>query len=116
MARGKYKNSEPDIISPPALTVEGREDQLISLAISLAEKKLRDGTATNQMILHYLKLGSTKERLEKEKLERENELLVAKVQAIESASRIEELYAGAIRAMKEYKGEEGNDFDDQNVR
>lgn len=88
----------------PALDPESRENQLISLAVNLAEEKLRDGTASNQLIVHYLKLGSTKERLEKEKLEKENELLKAKTEALESAKRSEELYAEAIKAITRYSG------------
>lgn len=89
---------------PPAMTIEDREDQLISLAIDLAEKKLMDGTASNQVITHYLKLGTTRERLEKEKLQRENELLKAKTDSLESAKDMEKLYRGAISAMSEYRG------------
>ncbi len=88
----------------PALDPESRENQMISLAVNLAEEKLRDGTASNQLIVHYLKLGSTKERLEKEKLEKENELLKAKTEALESAKRSEELYAEAIKAITRYSG------------
>lgn len=88
----------------PALDPEMRENQMISLAVNLAEEKLRDGTASNQLIVHYLKLGSTKERLEKEKLEKENELLRAKTEALESAKRSEELYAEAIKAITRYSG------------
>ena len=83
----------------PALDPESRENQLISLAVNLAEEKLRDGTASNQLIVHYLKLGSTKERLEKEKLEKENELLKAKTEAIKAYAR----YSG------HYEEEEEND-------
>lgn len=90
----------------PALSPEAREGQLISLAIDLAEKQLIEGTASAQVITHYLKLGTTMQKLEKEKLERENELLRAKTEALASAERMEELYADAIRVMKEYKGEE----------
>lgn len=90
--------------SLPALDPESRENQLISLAVNLAEEKLRDGSASNQLIVHYLKLGSTKERLEKEKLEKENELLRAKTEALESAKRSEELYAEAIKAITRYSG------------
>lgn len=98
----------------PALDPESRENQLISLAVNLAEEKLRDGTASNQLIVHYLKLGSTKERLEKEKLEKENELLKAKTEALESAKRSEELYAEAIRAITRYSGnyEEEEEYDE----
>lgn len=90
--------------SLPALDPEARENQLISLATNLAEQKLMDGTASNQLIVHYLKLGSTKERLEKEKLEKENELLKAKTEALESAKKSEELYAEAIKAITRYSG------------
>lgn len=96
--------SEPIRKSRPALTPEARENQLISLAVDLAEQQLRDGTASSQVITHYLKLGSTKEKLEKEKIERENELLKAKVDAIQSSQRSEEMYAEALRAMRDYSG------------
>lgn len=89
----------------PALTPEARENQLIALAIDRAEQQLLDGTASSQVITHYLKLGSTKERLEREKLERENELLRAKAESIQSAQRIEELYRNALDAMRSYRGE-----------
>ena len=88
----------------PALTPEARENQLISLAVDLAEQQLRDGTASSQVISHYLKLGSTRASLEKEKLERENELLRAKTENLESAKRIEELYKDALSAMRNYSG------------
>lgn len=78
---------------------------MISLAVNLAEQQLRDGTASAQVITHYLKLGSTKERLEKEKLEKERDLLVAKVDALESAKRMEEVYSEALAAMKRYQGD-----------
>lgn len=88
----------------PGLTPESRENQLISLAIDLAEKQLLEGTASSQVITHYLKLGSTKEKIEKEILEKQKDLIAAKVQALESAQRIEELYADAIQAMSVYSG------------
>ena len=88
----------------PALTPEARENQLIYLAIDLAEQQLRDGTASSQVITHYLKLGSTKEKIEKEILEKQKDLLVAKTEALQSSKRIEELYSEAISAMKNYGG------------
>ena len=107
------KSEQPK--SPPALDPVARENQMICLAENLAEKKLRDGTASNQLIVHYLKLGSTKERLEKEKLEQENELLKAKTEALESAKRSEELYAEAIKAITRYSGhyDEEEDYTDE---
>jgi len=89
---------------PPALTTEARENELVSLAIDLAEKQLAEGTASSAVIVHYLKLGSTKEKLEKEKLQKENELLKAKTEALQSAKRVEELYSNALRAMRSYSG------------
>ena len=88
----------------PAITPEARENQLISLAIDLAEQQLRDGTASSQVITHYLKLGSTRGRMEKEILEKQKELMEAKTQNLLSAKRIEELYANALRAMQNYSG------------
>ena len=88
----------------PALTPEARENQLISLAVDLAEQQLRDGTASSQVITHYLKLGSTKERIEKEILEKQKMLIEAKTQSLQSQQRIDALYAEAIKAMRTYSG------------
>lgn len=100
----------------PALTPESRENQLISLAVDLAEKQLQEGTASSQVITHYLKLGSTKEKIEKEILEKQKELISAKTEALKSAKRIEELYTDAIKAMRTYSGqvnpEEEDDIDE----
>lgn len=94
-----------------AITPEGRENQLISLAVDLAEKQLEDGSASAQVISHYLKLGSTREQLEQERLQRENELLKARVEQLASAKRIEELYETALNAMRTYAGQDQNDND-----
>lgn len=88
----------------PAINTEAREQQMIYLAIDLAEKQLRDGTASSQVITHYLKLASTRERLERELLEKEVELKAAKTKALESSERIEKLYKDALSAMKNYSG------------
>ena len=96
----------------PALTPEARENQLIYLATDLAEQQLRDGTASSQVITHYLKLGTTKERIEKEILEKQKELISAKTESIKSAKRIEELYANAISAMRKYSGHIEEDEED----
>lgn len=98
----------------PALTPEARENQLIALAVDLAEQQLRDGTASSQVITHYLKLGSTKEKIEKEILEKQKELITAKTERLKSQKRIEELYTDAIAAMRRYSGNNsGNDdYDD----
>lgn len=96
---------------PPATTVESRENQLIALAVNVAEKQLIDGTASSQVITHYLKLGSTKERLEKEILEHQKDLLVAKTESIQSAKKVEELYKNALNAMRTYSGQEETEDD-----
>lgn len=98
------KSSEKKKSIRPALTPEARENQLIYLATDLAEQQLKDGTASSQVITHYLKLGTTKERIEKEILEKQKELITAKTEALQSAKRIEELYANAISAMRKYSG------------
>lgn len=96
----------------PAQTVEARENQLIALAVDLAEKQLLEGTASSQVITHYLKLGSTKERLEKQILEEQVDLLKAKTEALQSARRAEELFADAMKAFAIYRGDSGpNDKD-----
>ena len=96
----------------PAMTEEGRENQLVSLAIDLAERQLVDGTATSQVITHYLKLGSTREKLEQERLHRENQLLTARVETMASAKRIEELYEAALNAMRDYAGRDMEPIED----
>jgi hypothetical protein len=95
----------------PALSPEARENQLVSLAVDLAEKQLIEGTASSQVITHYLRLGSTKEKLEKEILEKQKELIEAKTESLQSSKRVEELYANALEAMKNYSGNTSNDQD-----
>lgn len=108
----KNDSSSSSFKMRPALTPEARENQLISLATDLAEKQMREGTASSQVITHYLKLGSTRERLERERLEEENKLLRAKTKAIEEGADMKTLYEEAINAMRRYSGNgELNDED-----
>lgn len=95
----------------PAVSPEARENQLIALAEARAEEQLRNGTASSQVICHYLRLGSQREKLEREKLKSEVEMLVAKKEAIESAKRVEELYSEAMKAVRSYRGESDDDDD-----
>lgn len=88
----------------PATSPEARENQMISLAYDLVEQRLRDGTATSQETTHFLKMGSSKERLEKEILGLQKELIAAKTEALQSAKNIEQLYKDAIVAMRSYAG------------
>lgn len=95
----------------PGLTPEARQNQLISLSIDLAEKQLREGTASSQVITHYLKLATEREKLEARKLETEIEMIKAKTEALHSSKEIEELYKDAIEAMRRYSPSGGeNDF------
>ena len=76
----------------PAKTLEAREKQLISLAVDLAEEQLIKGTASSQVITHFLKLGSTRDRVEQENLKERNKLLRAQTEALQSEKKVEELY------------------------
>ena len=98
------KKNKPSEHSRQSTLPENRESQLIALAFDQAEKELRDGTASSQVVTYFLKLGSEKEKREREKLENENLLLKAKVESIESAQTSEQLYRDAIDAMKVYSG------------
>jgi len=89
---------------PPATTPQAREDQLVSMAYDLVEQRIRDGSATGAELVQLLKWGSSKERLEKELLEKDLELKQAKTEALQTAKRIEELYDEAIKAMRSYGG------------
>ena len=88
-----------------ATTPEGRENQLVALAYDLAEQQLRAGTASSQVIAQLMKQGSPRERLERDRLARENDLLRAKVEQLESMQRTEELYQQALDAMRSYSGQ-----------
>lgn len=96
----------------PATTPEARENQLIALAVDLAEKQLSEGTASSQVIAHYLKLGSTKERIEKEILIEQKALLKAKTDSLKSGKKVEELYKNALNAMRSYSGQNRNEDED----
>lgn len=98
----------------PATTPEQREQQVVSQAIDLAEQQIQAGTASSQVITHFLKLGSSREQLEQERLAHENELLQAKRESLESAARVEELYTRAIESMRMYQGvDEPVEVDDE---
>ena len=111
MKKVKAKNVEP-IKRRPALTPEARENQLVALAVDLAEKQLIEGTASSQVITHYLKIGSTEQKKRMEHLEAENALLRAKAENLERGSKIEELYKEAIDVFKIYRGERRPDDED----
>ena len=88
----------------PALSPEARENQMIALAVDLAEQQLIDGTASAQVITHFLKLGTTKAELEKEKIRKETELLGTKIHMADSIEEQKKLAEDAIKAMRNYSG------------
>lgn len=108
-------SSTPSKKIRPALTPEAREDQMISLAMDLVQKRLIEGTASSQETTHFLKLATMKATLERERLELENELTKAKTESIRAQKRSDELFAEAIKAFKTYSGggraEEDEDYD-----
>ena len=112
MSKEKTSKTEGHRKMPPARTPEARETQMISLAIELAETQLMEGTASSQVITHFLKLGSTKEKIEKEILVKQKDLITAKTEQIQSQKRIEELYGDALNAMRRYSGSQPVETDE----
>lgn len=100
---------------PPASSQESREAQLISLAYDLAERRLREGTASSQEVVHFLKMGSQKDRLEREIMSEQKKLVTAKTGSYESGKRLEALYTDAIDAMRRYSGHAGESDGDSDV-
>lgn len=105
----KIESSETSRAMRPAISPEARENQLIALASNLAEQQLRDGTASSQVITHYLKLGTVQAKLELKKMESEIKLQEAKVKALEGAEELKALYSDALKAMRTYSGQGGSD-------
>ena len=106
MAARKRRQEVKETRRRPATTPEARENQMVSAAFDLAEEQISNGTASSQVVTHFLKLGTAREKLELRKLETEVELAKAKIDAIESHKRVEELYVDAIKAMRSYAGDE----------
>lgn len=105
----KAGKSKPKHSLPPPKTIEEAENQMIFLAMNLAREQLENGTASAQVITHYLKLGSTKEKLDQQNIQQDIMLKEAKTNAIQSAESAEELYADAIAKMSIYSGEIGEE-------
>ena len=105
MAKAKEKYPDPPMKRRirPSENPDIRESQLVALAVDRVEQRLRDGTATSQEIIHYLRLGSQKSKLEEEKIKLENELLAAKTEAIKAAKENAVMFAEAIAAMQSYR-------------
>lgn len=104
MAPRKKKDKEIVAFEPPARTVEGRERQMINLTIDAVEKQLREGTASPSVLVHYLKLASTREQLERERLIRENDYVKAKTESLAAAENFAQKYEAAVKAIGIYAG------------
>lgn len=105
MPARKRRDEEQETRRRPATTPEEREYQMVNLAMDLAERQIVEGTASSQVITHFLKAGSLREQLEQERIAHENELTQAKIEAMKAQERIEELYVDAIKAMRSYAGD-----------
>ena len=110
MAKVKaVSSSEPKRQIRPAITPEAREQQLISLAVDLVEKRLLEGTASSQETTHFLKLATQKYKYETQILEKQRDLVVAKTEVMQSQKRSEELFAEAVKAFRGYSGQSGDE-------
>lgn len=103
MARAK-SDSNPQRRGSRARTPEAREQELASIAYDVAEEQMRNGTASSQVLTHFLKMGSTRERLEQMRMEHEIELMEVKKESIANQQKVEELFTAAIDAMRSYTG------------
>lgn len=112
MAKVKNTTETTTTKRRPALTPEARESQLISYAYDLVEQRMLDGTASAQETVHFLKLATREQRIKEKRMELENQLIEAKTEQIQSQKHIEELYAEAISAMREYGGKDSSDEDE----
>lgn len=102
--KSKSLNSKSSPLIRPAINDEDRENQLIALATDAVEERIRNGTASSQELCHFLKLGTQKAKLEREMMEEEKKLLIAKTEALEAQKRSDELYAEALAAFQRYSG------------
>lgn len=111
MYKSNQSNQKSSVRRPPAKTLEARENQMVALAMDQAEKQLHNGTASSQVLTHFLKMGSLREKKELELLKQEIKLKEAKTKAIEDSKDIKELYAKALVAMSKYSGNRGDEID-----
>jgi hypothetical protein len=113
MGRRKKLDGSSSPQFSPASNPEERENQMISLAVNLAEQQLREGTASSQVIVHYLKLASTRNKLEEEKIRYETAMLEAKKEALTKSGQLQELMENALEAFRSYSGNsEGGEVHD----
>lgn len=104
------KDDNPASRRPPATTVQGRENQLISLAFESVERRILSNTATSQELVHFLKLGTEREKLERIKLENETKLSQARAEQITSGAKMEELVQEALDVFRGYLPSQDDDI------
>lgn len=109
---GQPKKAKPEPTRRKAMDPDARQSQLCALAVDLAEEQLRNGTASSQVITHYLKLASKEEELKEKLLAEQVKLAAAKTEALQSAKRVEELYSEALKAMRIYSGQDDAESED----
>jgi hypothetical protein len=112
MVRRQPRDDADTPLPPPATTLEGREDQLIAIAMDLVERRIRNGTASAQETTHFLKQGSVRNQLEMNKLRQENEVLKTRVKEMESRASTEELAREALDAIRGYQGKDDDEDSD----
>lgn len=109
----KKQSSEPVPTTRPLrspYSEEAAEQQMISLAYDRAKEQLVNGTASSQVICHFLKLGSSKEKLEKKILEVQCERIVAQTEMTRAMQRNDELFKNALTAMRTYSGKTDDEY------
>lgn len=111
-ARKKQTQEEQPTQHRKALSPDARENQLIALAMDLAEERMRNGTASAQEIVHFLRLGSSLANLQKEETRQRVELDKAKVKAYSTNEEIKKLYEEAMQAMRSYSGNSDEYYDE----
>lgn len=113
MPRGKkVTNMDVPSVMPPAASAEERENMLISLAYNLVEKRLLDGSASSQEVVTILRMGTMRERLERDNLSKKNELLTAQTEVARSQKNAEAAAERAIEAIMRYRGGSSVDEDE----
>lgn len=96
-----------------AKTPEERESMLVSMSMDRIEQQIADGTVSSQVLTHFAKLGSSRERLEQERLRNENDVLRKKVETMEAAVDVKNLMEDALAAFRGYSGGQGEFIDEE---
>lgn len=105
MARRSVHDEQlPSRRRSPAKTPEERESQLISKSLNLIEKQIEDGSISSTVLAIYAKASTERDRLEKDRLRNENEVLKKKVESMEAAIDVKNLLEDALGVFRGYSG------------